>query len=163
VTLSPQTLEWREEGRGTAGKMVLGPAGEVTIYAREREAAGGGDSPSKAKEPAAAVTAVLTITSPSSPSKKYDLAELRAMADDGKVQLSRLVPFAGSPTVSVVVVTSRSGAVSVFSFAEISSSSSSSLSPSLDVSGDALRLVAAPGRSLDDVASIELRVLVPSK
>jgi hypothetical protein len=135
----------------------------VTIYAREREAAGGGDSPSKAKEPAAAVTAVLTITSPSSPSKKYDLAELRAMADDGKVQLSRLVPFAGSPTVSVVVVTSRSGAVSVFSFAEISSSSSSSLSPSLDVSGDALRLVAAPGRSLDDVASIELRVLVPSK
>jgi hypothetical protein len=178
VSLSPQTLEWREEGKGTAGKTVLGPAGEITIYAREREAppvpaapalaapvaggaAGGGGLASKVNEPAAAAPAVLAITSPYSPSKKYDLAELRAMAADGKVPLSRLVPVPGNPAASVVVATARSGAISVFSFAELSSSSP--LSPSLDVSGDAPRLVAPPGRGLDDVVSIELRVLVPAK
>ena len=47
-------------------------------------------------------------------------------------------------------------AAALFSFAEISSSS---LSPSLDVSGAAPRLVAGPERGLDDVVSIELRVL----
>jgi hypothetical protein len=179
VSLSPQTLEWREEGKNAAGEALVGPAGEITIYARDAGAApsavprvagvsapvvGGagrhGYFPSNVNEPAAEATAVLTITSPSSPSKKYDLAELRAMAADGRVPLSRLIPAAESPAVAVVVVTSRAGAASVFSFAEISSSS---LSPCLDVSGDAPRLVAPPGRSLDDVLSIELRVLAPAK
>ena len=183
ISLSPQTLEWREEGKGAAGKTVLGSAGEITIYGREREGAAAapvadaaplaapvagaagreGGFSSKVNELAAAAPAVLTITGPSSSSKEYDLAELRAIAGDGKVQLSRLVPASGILAASVVVVTSRSGAVSVFSFAEISSSSFSSLSPTLDVSSDVPRLVAAPGRSLDDVVSIELRVLVPSK
>ncbi len=159
VSLSPQTLEWREEGKGAAGKTVLGPAGEITIYAREREgAAPGAGSSSKVNGPAAEVPAVLTILSPSSPSKKYDLAELRAMAGTGTVSLGRLVPTPEEPADSVVVVSSQSGRTSVFSFAEISSSSSS-LSPSLDVSGAAPRLVAAPGRGLDDVVSIELRVV----
>jgi hypothetical protein len=177
MSLSPQTLEWREEGKNAAGKALAGPAGDLTIFARAPApapgsagvsapvaggAAGGGGSSSKANEPAAAAPAVLTITGPSSPSKKYDLAELRAMGGSDRLPLSRLVPVPEAPSSSVVVVTSRSGAVSVFSFAEISSSSSSSLSPSLDVSGDTLRLVAAPGRSLDDVSSVELRVLSPS-
>lgn len=143
MSLSPQTLEWREEGKSAAG--------EISIFGRERE----GFS-SSSKEAPAAASAVLTISSPSSPSKKYDLAELRAMAGSGALSLRRLVPAADAAAASVVVVTSRSAAISVFSFAEISSSS---LSPSLDVSGAAPRLVAAPGRGLDDVVSVELRVL----
>jgi hypothetical protein len=105
------------------------------------------------------VPAVLTTTSPSSPSKKYDLVELRALTGTGVLWLGRLLPSPDAPAAAVVVVTSRSGATSVFAFAEISSS----VSPALDLSGDAPRLVAAPGRSLDDVVSIELRVLSPSK
>ena len=102
--------------------------------------------------------AALEVVGPSSPSKKYDVAELRAIAGNGRILLQRLVAAPESAAAAVVVVTSRSGAVSVFSFAEISSS----LSPSLDVSGPAPRLVAGPGRGLDDVVSIELRVLTPS-
>ncbi|MBK9062326.1 MAG: hypothetical protein IPL89_03895 [Acidobacteria bacterium] len=143
MSLSPQTLEWREEGKSAAG--------EISIFGREREGCS-----SSSKEAPAAASAVLTISSPSSPSKKYDLAELRAMAGSGALSLRRLVPAADAAAASVVVVTSRSAAISVFSFAEISSSS---LSPSLDVSGAAPRLVAAPGRGLDDVVSVELRVL----
>ena len=142
VSLSPQTLEWREEGKSAAG--------EISIFGRERE----GVSSSSREAPAAA-SAVLTISSPSLPSKKCDLAELRAMAGDGSLSLSRLIPAPDAPAAAVVVITSGSGALSVFSFAEISSSSS----PSLDVSGPAPRLVAAPGRELSDVVSIELRVL----
>jgi hypothetical protein len=176
ITLSPQTLEWREEGKNAAGKAVTGPAGEITVYAREREGAAAAPAASLAApvtggagreaaisstvhESVAEVPAVLTILSPSSPSKKYDLAELRAIAGDGRVPLSRLVPVAESPAASVVVVTSRSGSVSVFSFAEISSSDG----PSLDVSGAAPRLVGAPRRGLDDVVTIELRVVTPTK
>jgi len=142
VSLSPQTLEWREEGKSAAG--------EISIFGRERE----GVSSSSREAPAAA-SAVLTISSPSLPSKKCDLAELRAMAGDGSLSLSRLIPAPDAPAAAVVVITSGSGALSVFSFAEISSSSS----PSLDVSGPAPRLVAAPGRGLSDVVSIEVRVL----
>ena len=40
MSLSPQTLEWREEGKDAAGKTVRGPAGEITIYGRVREGAG---------------------------------------------------------------------------------------------------------------------------
>ncbi len=181
VSLSPQTLEWREEGTTAGGKTLLGPAGEITIYGREREGAaaapgtaaapraapGAGEAgrdggfSSKANEPAAEAPAVLTIAGPSSPSKKYDFAELRAMAGTGKVLLAgAVVPgSAENPAASVVVVTSRSGAVSVFSFAEISSS----VSPGLDPSGGALRLVAPPGRGLDDVVSIDLRVLTSAR
>ena len=83
------------------------------------------------------------------------------MAREGRIPLADV---AARPTAAeaawVVLVTSRSGALSVFSFAEISSSSSP---PSLDVSGAAPRLVAAPGRGLDDVVSIELRVLTPAQ
>jgi hypothetical protein len=163
MTLSPQTVEWREEGKDAAGKTVYGPAGEIAVYGREpavaAAAAGGagrdGGFASKVDDPAPQVPAMLTVTGPSSPSKKYDLAALRALAGNGSVSLSRLVPAPESPAAAVVVVTSRSGALSVFSFAEIFSSGS----PSLDVTGIAPRLVAAPGRSLDGVVSIELRVL----
>ena len=103
----------------------------------------------------------LMVDSPSSPSKKYELADLRAMAGSGTLALSRLVSTTGTngAAATVIVVTSRGGAASVFSLAEISSSSSGG--PSLDVSSSTLRLVAAGGRGLDDVVAIELRVLEP--
>jgi hypothetical protein len=160
VSLSPQTLEWREEGKSAAG--------EISIYGREREGAAaaplaapvaggaGRDSgPLKVNEPTAQAPAVLAVLSPASPSKKFDLAALRAMAAGGSLPLSRLIRAPDAPAAAVVVVTSGSGALSAFSFAEISSS----LSPSLDVSGAAPRLVAPDGRALSDVVSIELRVL----
>ena len=111
-------------------------------------------------EAAASAPAALTIASPSSPSRKYDLAELRALAGSEQVPVSRLLPSNEVSAASVVVVTSRNGSVSAFSLAEISSSSDG---PSLDVSSSAPRLVAAGGRGLDDVVSIELRVLAPAK
>jgi hypothetical protein len=184
VSLSPQTLEWREEGEDAAGKAVHGPSGEVTLYEREREGAvpvrdagavplpalsapAGGSSgrdggfSSKVSDPASQTPTVLTILSRSSRSKNYDLGELRAISGADVISLEKLLPH---PTLSeraasAVIVTSRSGAVAVFSFAEISAPGG----PSLDVSGAAPRLVAPGGRGLDDVASIELRVLVPAK
>ena len=158
MSLSPQTLEWREEGKSAAG--------EISIFGRERETAalaapvaGGagrdGGVSLKVNEPVAGAPSVLEVMRPSLSSRKYDLAALRDIAGGGSVLLSRFVSAPEAPAASVVVVTSRSAAVSVFSFAEISSSGG----PSLDVSGAAPRLVAAPGRGLDDVVSIELRVL----
>ena len=107
--------------------------------------------------------ATLTITSPSTPSKKYDIAELRAMAGNGPLPLSKLVSTSGTNEVAatVIVVTSRAGAASVFSLAEISSSSSNP--PALDLSSSAPRLVATGGRGLDDVIAVELRVLAPAR
>jgi hypothetical protein len=81
------------------------------------------------------------------------------MTGSASLLLSRLVPAAEAAAAAVVVVTSRSGAISVFSFAEISSPGG----PSLDVSGDTPRLVASSGRGLDDVVSIDLRVLSSPK
>jgi hypothetical protein len=171
MSLSPQTLEWREEGKNAAGKAVFGSAGEITIYGREREGApalaapaAGGATPSggfssKVNGAAARAPAVLEVAGPSSPSRKYDLAALRAIAEGGHVSLSRLVSAPDAPAAAIVVVTSRSGSVSAFSFAEISSP----LSPSLDVSGASARLVAGGGRGLDDVAAVELRVLSPAR
>jgi hypothetical protein len=162
MSLSPQTLEWREEGKGAAG--------EISIFGREREAAAaaplaapaaggatgvGGSSLKMKNEAPVQGPPALEVISPTSLSKKYDLAELRALAEGGPLTLSKVVPLAENPGAAVVIVASSSGAVSVFSFAEISSSSS----PSLDVSGAVPRLVAAPGRGLSDVVSIELRVL----
>lgn len=114
----------------------------------------------KVKEPEVQASAVLTITSPSSPSKKYSVAELRGIAGAGVVLLEKVLslPPISERAAAIVVVTSRNGSVSVFSSAEISSSSGG---PSLDVSSSAPRLVAAGGRGLDDVVSIELRVLAP--
>jgi hypothetical protein len=181
MSLSPQTLEWREEGKNAAGKTALGAAGEVTIYGREREgaaapraaaaplaasgdvaapAAGGagrdGGSSLKVKEEAPVqAPPALEVTIPPTPSRKYSVAELRAMAGSGGVLLSRLIPAPEAPAAAVILVTSRSGALSVFAYAEISSP----LPPALDLSGPAPRLVAAPGRELDDVVSVELRVL----
>ena len=180
MSLSPQTLEWREEGMDASGKKVRGPTGEITIYAREREtaapapaagvasppalsapAAGGaggeGGISLKVNEAAAQAPAVLEVISPSSPSKKYSLAELQAIARADRVSLKTLVvPTAsGNAATSVVVVTSQSGAIAVFAFAEISSSGG----PSLDVSGAVPRLVAPAPRALDDVVSIEVRDL----
>lgn len=172
MSLSPQTLEWREDGKSAAG--------EISIFGRQREAAAAAPLAAPLSAPVAGGAAgvggfslkvneeaqvqgppALEVISPSSPSKKYDLAALRAMAREGSVPLSALVPTPEALAAAVVVVTSRGGTLSVFSFAEISSSSSpSSLSPSLDVSGAAPRLVAAPGRGLSDVISIEIRVLV---
>ncbi len=114
----------------------------------------------KVKEPEVQASAALTITSPSSPSKKYELAELRALARSDSLPVLRLLPSNEASAASVIVVTSRNGSVSVFSSAEISSSPGG---PSLDVSSSALRLVAAGGRGLDDVVSIEVRVLAQAK
>lgn len=177
MTISPQTLEWREEGKG---------AGEISIFGREREGAApaaaapapapataptaaaipvAGDArreagfSSKVNEPSASAPPVLEVTSPSSPSKKYGLAELRGMAGADGVPVKRFFEGALASPAAVAVVTNRSGAVSVFSSAEIFSSSG----PSLDVSGDAPRLVASPGRGLDDVVSIELRTFGPGR
>jgi hypothetical protein len=130
---------------------------------KEKEEGKGEEKDSlKVKESEVQASAALTITSPSSPSKKYDLPELRAMAGSGTLALSRLLTTAGvtDAAAAIAVVTSRGGAVSVFSLAEISSSDGG---PSLDVSSSAPRLVAAGGRGLDDVVSIELRVLAPVK
>ncbi len=157
MSVSPQTLEWREEGKDAAGKTVRGPAGEITIYGREREdlvAAAALAAPVPGGAPA-----VLTVFSPSSPSKKFDRAELRAVAGEGSILLARLIPEPNTPAASIVVVTSRTGSTSVFSFAEVSSSSG----PSLDLSGAAPRLVAPAPRALDDITSIELRDLAPAK
>ena len=148
MSLSPQTLEWREDGKSAAG--------EISIFGRQREGGREEGVSSSSKEAPAAASAVLTISSLSSPSKNYDLTALRAMAGGGSLSLSRLIPAPEAPAAAVVVVASRGGALSVFSFAEISSP----LPPALDVSGAVPRLVAAPGRGLDEVVSIELRVLV---
>ncbi|HQQ78577.1 MAG TPA: CpcT/CpeT family chromophore lyase [Thermoanaerobaculia bacterium] len=159
MSLSPQTLEWREDGKSAAG--------EISIFGRQRETAAlaapvtlgtgrdGGFSMKVKEEASVQGPQALEVISPSSPSKKYDLAELRAIAGSDSLSLSRLIQAPEASAAAVVVVASSSGALSVFSFAEISSSA---LSPSLDVSGAAPRLVAAPGRGLDDVVSIELRV-----
>jgi hypothetical protein len=113
----------------------------------------------KVKEPEVQAPGVLTILSPSSPSKKYNLTELRALAGADRLPISRLLPGSALLAKSVVVVAARTGAVSVFSSAEISSSSDG---PALDVSSSAPRLVAAGGRGLDDVVSVELRILAPA-
>jgi hypothetical protein len=163
---------------------VYGPSGEITIYAREREepapaldagaaappapvalsapVAGGagrdGGFPSKVNAAAAVqAPAVLSITSPSLPSQERTLAELRANAVAGLISIGTLVgvPVSVDRVAAVVIVTSGSGALSVFSFAEVSSPGG----PSLDVSGAAPRLVAPFGRGLEDVVSIELRIL----
>jgi CpeT/CpcT family (DUF1001) len=115
----------------------------------------------KVKEPEVQAPAGLVVIGPSSPSRKYDLSELRDIARSGLLELSRLFPGHEVSAASIVVVTSRSGSVSVFSSAEIFSSSSNG--PSLDVSSSAPLLVAAGGRGLGDVVSIELRVLALAK
>jgi hypothetical protein len=119
--------------------------------------------PPKVSEIAAQPPPALTILSPSSPSKKYNFTELRALAESDRLPVSRLFPVFPSheaSAASVVVVTSRTRSVSVFSSAEISFSSDA---PALDLSSGALRLVAPGGRGLDDVVSIELRVLAPAR
>ena len=115
----------------------------------------------KVKEPEVQAPAGLVVTGPSSPFKKYNMTELRGMAGGGLLALSRLFPKSDLSAASVVVITSRNGSVSVFSSAEISSSSSDG--PAFDVSSSAPRLVAVGGRGLDDVVSIELRALAPAK
>ncbi|MCM3875513.1 MAG: chromophore lyase CpcT/CpeT [Thermoanaerobaculia bacterium] len=117
----------------------------------------------KVNEGEAQAPPVLIVTGPSPPSKKYNMTELRALAGSERLPVSRLFPSKEVSAASVIVVTSRNGSVSVFSSAEISSSSSSSDGPFLDVSSGAPRLVAAGGRGLDDVVSVELRVLAPAK
>lgn len=151
MTLSPQTLGWREEGKDAAGSAVFGPFGEMTVYARE------GALSSRVNEPAASAPPALVVTSLSSPSKKYSISELRGLAGAGRVSLEKLVegPASGDVGAAVVVVTSSGGSVSVFSRAEITSPGG----PSLDVGGASPRLVAAGGRGLEEVVSIELRVL----
>ncbi len=159
MTLSAQTLEWREEAADAAGKPVRGPAGAVTMFAREGAApAPAGAARASAAQAAATRPQVLVVTSLSTPSKEYSLADLRGMAGTEGIPIRRFFERNPSDAAGVVVVTSRSGGISVFSSAEISSSSG----PSLDVSGDSTRLVAAPGRGLEDVVSIERRVLEPA-
>jgi hypothetical protein len=178
MTLSKDALTQWDRGFDERGKQTWGsPEGGTTFVKRSASAPVDdsllertvGRRPEdkdkvslKVKEAAVSASAVLTVTSPSSLSRKYELAELRAIAGGGVVSFDRLLslPSTFERASAVVVVTSRSGAVSVFSLAEISSSSDG---PSLDVSSSAPRLIAAGGRDLDDVVSIELRVLAPAK
>ena len=153
-------------------KLIERPVGRREEPGRRSEAvpeAGaegrGEEFPSKRKVREADVhaSAALTIRSPSSPAREYGLTELRAMAGSGTLPLAKLVPTSGTyeaaaAAATVIVVTSRVGGASVFSSAEISSSGG----PSLDVSSSAPRLVASGGRGLDDVVSIELRILAPA-
>jgi hypothetical protein len=115
---------------------------------------------SKVNEPAASAPPGLVVTSLSSPSKRYSISELRGLAGSDRVPVEELLT--GTPTsgrgAAIVIVTSSSGALSVFSFAEISSPGG----PVLDLSGASPRLVATGGRGLADVVSIELRVLAPA-
>ena len=167
VTLSKDTLMQWDRGFDEKGKQTWGSLEGGTTFVKRSAAAPVDDSLQErtggrrqVTEAAASAPAALTIASPSSPSRKYDLAELRALAGSEQVPVSRLLPSNEVSAASVVVVTSRNGSVSAFSLAEISSSSDG---PSLDVSSSAPRLVAAGGRGLDDVVSIELRVLAPAK
>ncbi|MGA7990252.1 MAG: CpcT/CpeT family chromophore lyase, partial [Thermoanaerobaculia bacterium] len=172
MSLSPQTLEWREEGRDEAGKTVLGPFGEIAVFAREgtphapsAPADGGvnlqGALSSKVNEPRTSAPPVLEVASPSSPPKNYTFSDLRGIAGAERLSIDRLVgePAAADRGAAVVVVTSSRGTVSVFSFTEISSPGG----PTLDVTGATLRLVASPGRELEDVVSVELRALAPGR
>jgi len=128
--------------------------GSAAVKPAASETTSGADFSSKVNEPAPEAPPVLIVASPSSPPRKYSLADLRAIAGTERIRLGRF--FEGSPAgpSAAIVVTSRSGAVSLFSSAEISSSP-----VSLDVSGAVPRLVAAPGRGLEDVVSIELKLL----
>lgn len=130
---------------------------------KEKEIGKGKEKDSlKVKEPEVLASASLTVTGPSSLSKKYSLTDLRALAGSERIPVSGLFPSNDlSAAAAFVVVTSRAGAASVFSSAEISSSSSDP--PALDLSSGAPRLVAGGGRGLDDVVSIELRVLAPAR
>lgn len=155
--------EKAKEGFSANGKEGTGAAGSPGAAPAAGEAKESGGFSAKVNEPAANAPPALTITSPYSPSKKYSLMELRAMAGTGTLPLAKLVSTSGihDAAANVIVVTARAGGVSVFSSAEIFSSSSDA--PSLDVSSSAPRLVAAGARGLDDVVSIELRVLAPAK
>ena len=152
-----------KEGTGDSAMPAAGeakPGGGFSANGKEVDGAGA------ATKGAVVATAPVTegainLLGPYSPSKKYGLTELRALATSGRLPVLRLFPVNEVSAASVVVVTSRSGSVTVFSSAEISSSSSDA--PSLDVSSSVPRLVAAGGRGLDDVVSIELRVLAPAK
>ncbi|HEX7613806.1 MAG TPA: chromophore lyase CpcT/CpeT, partial [Thermoanaerobaculia bacterium] len=143
VTLSSDALvQWDrgfdEKGRQTWGSLESGTryvkisaGAPVDESLQERTGGRRGEEKGrerdslKVKEPEDSASAALTATSPSSPSKKYDLAELRALAGAERVTLSRLFPSHEISAAAVVVVTGRTGSVSVFSSAEISSSSSS--------------------------------------
>ncbi len=161
VTLSKDELTEWNRGFDEKGKQTWGSLEGGTTYVKRSASAPADDSLQERtggrREAAAPAPAALTVTTPSSPSKKFSMMELRGLAGPGGLPVSRLFPSNDVSPAAVVVVTSRSGVVSVFSFAE----SSSSDSPALDVSGPAPRLVALSGRGLDDVVSIELRVLAP--
>ncbi|MEO8586755.1 MAG: chromophore lyase CpcT/CpeT [Acidobacteriota bacterium] len=176
VSLSMDELTLWDRGFDEKGKQTWGSLEGVTTFVKtsastpvdgslvERTVGRRAEEKEKAKDSlkvsgaSAAVPATLTIASPSTPSKKYSLADLRALAASGSLSISRLFPSSEVSAASVVVVTSRSGSVSVFSLTEIFSSSDA---PSLDVAGANPRLVAAGGRGLDDVVLIERRVLAP--
>ena len=57
MSVSPQTLEWREEGKDAAGKTVYGAAGEITIFGREREGAAAARAAAAPPPAASAVSA----------------------------------------------------------------------------------------------------------
>jgi len=163
VTLSKDELMQWDRGFDEKGKQRWGSREGGTTFVKRSASAPVDDAllertvgrrPETAPAPAA-----LTVTSRSSPSKKFSLAELRALAGSDRLPISRLLSRDETSFATVVVVTSRSDSVSVFSFAEISSSGG----PFLEVSSGAARLVAAGGRGLDDVISVELRVLAPAK
>ena len=171
VTLSKDELTEWDRGFDEKGKQTWGSLEGGTTFVKRSASAPVDDSLQErtvGRRPEAVPAAngagrdgdaVLIISSPSSPSRKYDLAGLRALAGSNSLPVSRLLPGNEISAASVVVVTSRGGVVSVFSFAEISSSDS----PALELSGPAPRLVGSSGRGLEDVVSIELRVLAPAK
>jgi hypothetical protein len=154
-----------EESAGSPGAAPV--AGEAAagggFSANGKEGTGGAASEGAAVATAPVAGDAITLLGPYSPSKKYGLTELRAMAGNASLPLSKLLSTIGAheAAATVVVVTSRARGTSVFSSAEIFSSSPDA--PSLDVSSSALRLVAGSSRGLDDVVSVELRVLAPAK
>ncbi len=171
-----QTWGPREGGTAfvkvSASSPVDGSLQERTGGRREEKASGRDEEEERdfSKRKAAAAPAppttpatpmALSVLSPSSPSRGYDLSMLRGMAGNAALAISRLFSDREVSASSVVVVTSRSGAVSVFSSAEIFSFSSEA--PALDLSSNAPRLAASGARGLEDVVSIELRVLAPSR
>ncbi len=93
--------------RGEAGRR----SGAVPVAGAD------GQDSSKVSEAEVEASEALTIRSPSSPSKKYGLTELRAMAGSGTLPLSKLVSTSGTyeAAATVVVVTSRAGGAAVFS------------------------------------------------
>lgn len=151
-----------KEGSGTAG--AIPAAGEAK--AKGGFSANGREGLSKG---AASERGALELIGPYSLSKKITIAEIRG-GDSTRVPLRRVFDFLGTPTEgtaarralasAVLVVTGRDGSSAAFSVDEALAADG----PELDLK-DVPSLISArsPGRAVQDVVSIELKVLAPAK